>query len=600
MNTASPQFRRRRSPALPPRFARFNLRLESLPVAEFRRWNLFTPAKSDAFRALSPLFHLFMKTNSSPTLLLLTLGLAVACAGTAGFTVWAADTKTPANKARKGKTETERVVAADDKRPPLKITVDRKAINRDAPDRVSYAPIVKRTAASVVYVYSTKTVPGQDLSPFFNDPMLRRFFDIPGLAPQQPDNDDDSPRGNRGRTPRATPRDNSRNRLPDRTQQGLGSGVIITADGYILTNNHVVEDADDVRVSIGESNKRYEAKIVGRDSFTDIAVLKIDATNLSPATFGDSDQLQVGDVVLAIGNPFGVGQSVSRGIVSALSRGVGIGPFEDFIQTDAAINPGNSGGALLDVEGRVVGINSAILSRSGGFAGVGFAIPINLVRSVAEQIVNTGRVERGFLGVAPQDLTEELTTQFGAEKGALISQVTEESPAERAGLKAGDVITKVNNVEIRDARNLLLAVSQIAPNTEVTLEYIRDGKTQTTKATLARRDDDALARNDDSPGAKDIGVLNGVGVGDITPQIRDQLQLPARIRGALITNVDADSPSAKQGLREGDIILELNRKPVTNAQEAVRLSEEIKGPQVLVLIWRNGRTRYVAIDESKE
>ncbi|MGH7943435.1 MAG: Do family serine endopeptidase [Opitutaceae bacterium] len=542
-----------------------------------------------------------MKTNSSLALLLLTLVLALACAGTAGFTVWAADSKAPAAKSKKGgKAEAQRVVSGDDKRPPLKITVDRKPINRDAPDRVSYAPIIKRTAASVVYVYSTKTVPGQDLSPFFNDPMLRRFFDLPGLAPH-PDGDDDSTRGNSGRNRKSTPapRGNSRNRMPDRTQQGLGSGVIITADGYILTNNHVVEDADDVRVSIGESNKRYEAKIVGRDSFTDTAVLKIDATNLSPATFGDSDQLQVGDVVLAIGNPFGVGQSVSRGIVSALSRGVGIGPFEDFIQTDAAINPGNSGGALLDVDGRVVGINSAILSRTGGFAGVGFAIPINLVRSVAEQIVNTGRVERGFLGVAPQDLTEDLTSQFGAEKGALISQVTEDSPAARAGLKAGDVITKVNHMEIRDARNLLLSISQVAPNTEVTLEYIRDGKTQTTKATLARRDDEALARNDETPAGKEIGVLNGVGVGDITPQLRDQLQLPARIKGAIITAVDPESPSAKQDLREGDIILELDRKPVTNAGEAVKLSEEIKGPQVLVLIWRNGRTRYVAIDESK-
>jgi serine protease Do len=340
--------------------------------------------------------------------------------------------------------------------------------------------------------------------------------------------------------------------------------------------------------------------VVGRDAFTDIAVLKIDAANLSPATFGDSDQLQVGDVVLAIGNPFGVGQSVSRGIVSALSRGVGIGPFEDFIQTDAAINPGNSGGALLDTDGRVIGINSAILSRSGGFAGVGFAIPINLVRSVAEQIVNTGRVERGFLGVVPQDLTEDLTSQFGAEKGALLSEVREDSPAARAGLKAGDVITKVNDVEIRDARNLLLTISQIAPNTEVTLEYLRDNKTQTTKAKLSRRVEEALARNDTAPGGKDIGVLNGVGVGDITRQLRDELQLPARIKGAIITSVEPDSPSAKQGLREGDVILELNRKPVNDAEEAVKLSEEIKGPQVLVLIWRNGRTRYLAIDESKE
>jgi serine protease Do len=544
-----------------------------------------------------------MKSRTLPPAVLLTLVFTLACAGTTGLTLWAAESKSEpkSGKAKTPKTESGTQPApADNNRPPLKISVDRKAINRDAPDRVSYAPVIKRTAASVVYVYSTKTVRGQDMSPFFNDPMLRRFFDIPGLVPRQ-EEDDETPRGNSGKnnnrrnnTPRTTPR-----RLPDQTQSGLGSGVVITADGYVLTNNHVVEDADDVRVSIGESNKRYVAKVVGRDSLTDIAVLKIDATNLTPATFGDSDQLQVGDVVLAIGNPFGVGQSVSRGIVSALSRGVGIGPFEDFIQTDAAINPGNSGGALLDVEGRVVGINSAILSRSGGFAGVGFAIPINLVRSVAEQIVNTGRVDRGFLGVAPQDLTEELTSQFGADKGALISQVTEDSPASRAGLKAGDVITKVNAIEIRDARHLLLTISQIAPNTEVTLEFLRDGKTQTGKTKLSRRPDDTLARSEPGAGGKDIGVLNGVGVGDITPQLRDQLQLPARVKGAIITGIEPDSPSARQGLREGDVILELNRKPVSDAEEAVKLSEEIKGPQVLVLIWRNGRTRYLAIDESK-
>jgi serine protease Do len=544
-----------------------------------------------------------MNSRNSPPTLLLTLIFAVTCAGTAGLSVWAADTKT-SKSTKPTKTEaTEKAVPADDKRPPLKISVDRKSINRDAPDRVSYAPIVKRTAASVVYVYSSKTVRGQDMSDFFNDPRLRRFFDIPGVAPRSDDDTETAPRNNRKNNQenrKNTPRGNSRNRMPDQTQQGLGSGVIITADGYVLTNNHVVEDADDVRVSIGESNKRYVAKIVGRDALTDLAVLKIDATGLSPATFGDSDQLQVGDVVLAIGNPFGVGQSVSRGIVSALSRGVGIGPFEDFIQTDAAINPGNSGGALLDTDGRVIGINSAILSRSGGFAGVGFAIPINLVRSVAEQIVNTGRVERGFLGVAPQDLTEDLTSQVGAEQGALISHVTDDSPASRAGLKAGDVITKVNTVEIRDARHLLMTISQIAPNTEISLEYLRDGRKQNSKTRLARRDEELLARNEPVPEKKDIGVLNGVGVGEITPEIRDQLQLPPKVKGALVTNVDPDSPSARQGLREGDIILELDKKLVSNADEAVKLSEEIKGPKVLVWIWRNGRFSYLAIDESKE
>ncbi len=530
----------------------------------------------------------------------------------ATFSLQAGDAKSPAGVEKKstpGKSKSAdakakekagtAAAASGEKRAPLRITVDSKPINRDSPDRISYAPIIKRTASSVVYVHSSKRVRGQDMSPFFNDPRFRRFFDIPGLTPD----DDDSPTpappdgsrpGNRGGRGGAIPRQ------PDQTRTGLGSGVVITPDGYILTNNHVIEDADEVRVSIGESTKRYEAKVVGRDSFADLAVLKIEATDLSPAVFGDSEQVLVGDVVLAIGNPFGVGQSVSRGIVSALSRGIGIGPVEDFIQTDAAINPGNSGGALIDTEGRVIGINTAILSRSGGFAGVGFAIPINLARNIAEQLVNTGRVDRGFLGVAPQDLTEELTAQFNAEKGAIISEVTEDSPAQRGGLKPGDVITKVNTTEIRDSRHLLLTVGQISPDTEVKVEYLRDGKKATAAVRLARRPEQSLAADEGGAPAADVGVLNGVGVGDITAQLRTQLQVPARIRGAIITSVEPDSPSGKQGLREGDIILELDRRPVVDADSAVKLSEEIKGPKVLVLIWRENRTRYIAIDESKK
>lgn len=558
-----------------------------------------------------------------PNLLLRTalplLAFAIAFSGTAGLTLVAADSKST-KKAPTGqkKGAEKKITAADagvvpkpeDKRTPLKISVDTKPINRDAPDRISYAPIIKRTASSVVYVHSSKTVRAPDMSQFFNDPMFRRFFEVPG-GPGGSGEDESVAPDARGRTPRVTPTPkgnnrnrggtvpDSRNRNSERTQQGLGSGVVITADGYILTNNHVIEGADDVRVSIGESTKRYEARVVGRDAFTDLAVLKIDATALSPAVFGDSEQLQVGDVVLAIGNPFGVGQSVSRGIVSALSRGVGIGPIEDFIQTDAAINPGNSGGALIDTEGRVVGINTAILSRSGGFAGVGFAIPINLVRNIAEQLVNKGRVDRAFLGVAPQDITDELTSQFGAEKGAIISEVTPDSPAEKAGLKAGDVITKVEQTEIRDSRHLLLTIGQLSPESQANVEYLRDGKKATVRATLARRPEQTVAGIDAPGDSKDVGVLNGVGVGEITPQLREQLQLPARIKGALITSIEPDSPSAKQGLREGDIIMELDRKAVGDAEEAVKLSEEIKGPKVLVLIWRNGRTRYLSIDESK-
>lgn len=523
-----------------------------------------------------------------PTLRLALFSAALGLVGSAPFVLHAEDTKA-------------------EKRPPLKISVDSKPINRDAADRVSYAPIVKRMANSVAYVHSSKKVRAQDMSQFFNDPLLRRFFDAPDGETPLPPRGNNAPR--RGGNGNGGSGNNERggngsgggrnNRVPDQVQQGLGSGVVITPDGYILTNNHVIEGADDVKVTIGEATKKYDAKVVGRDSSADLAVLKIEATGLTPAVFGSSEQLQVGDVVLAIGNPFGVGQSVSRGIVSAVGRGVGIGVIEDFIQTDAAINPGNSGGALIDTQGRVVGINSAILSRSGGFAGVGFAIPIDLARTIAEQIVNTGHVERGFLGVWPQDLDEELTAQFGAEKGALISEINPDSPAEKAGLTAGDVITKIDGKEIRDGRHLLLVVSQIAPETKVIVEYLRDGKPASMTVALGRRPNENGEKTAE-PTAKDEGVLNGVGVGDITKELRAQLDIPARIKGAVITQVDTDSPSAHQGLREGDIILELDRKPVSNASEAVKLSEEIKGPKVTVRIWRAGSASYLVVDESKK
>ncbi len=460
--------------------------------------------------------------------------------------------------------------------PPLKLQVDTRPINREAPDRVSYAPIVKKTAASVVFVYSTTTIKRSDLSPFLNDPMFKRFFEIPG---------------------------HGGGRMPPQVQQGLGSGVVISADGYILTNNHVVDDADKVQVSIGESTKKIDAKIIGRDALADIAVLKIEPSgSLIPAVFGDSDQLQVGDVVLAIGDPFGIGQSVSRGIVSALGRGqLGIEQLEDFIQTDAAINPGNSGGALIDSEGRVVGINTAILSSSGGFNGVGFAIPINLVRFVTEQIVNKGHVDRGYLGVATQELTEDIAAQFGADHGALVSDVSPDTPAEKAGLKAGDVITKVNGTDIRDQRHLQLLVTQLAPGAEVKIDYLRDGKPGTATAKLGLRPnksaDGEIVGNDKG---NDEGVLNGVSVDDITPEVREQMQIPPRIKGAIVTKVDPDSASAQQGLQQGDVILSLNQNPVHNADEAVKLSEQIKGPKVMVLVWRTGGTRFIIIDESKK
>jgi serine protease Do len=459
-------------------------------------------------------------------------------------------------------------------RPPLKLEIDKKPTDRTASARVSYAAVVKKTAPSVVYVFSSKRIRRQDTqNPFFNDPRFRRFFGVPDQQGNGPE---------------------------ESTQQSLGSGVILTKDGYIVTNNHVVDGADEVKVSFGEPRKEFQAKVVGRDEKADVAVLKIDATDLPALTVGDSDQLEVGDTVLAIGNPFGIGMTVTHGIVSALGRGgLGIETYEDFIQTDAPINPGNSGGALLDSDGRLIGINTAILSSTGGSNGVGFAIPINLVRSIVEQLVTTGQVNRGFLGVTTQVLTDDLAKQFQVDRGALITDVAPDSAAQKGGLQRGDIITGLNGAPITDPRALALAVGGLAPGTEITVLYVRDGKPAKVKVALGRLASQTLAGGS-ADANSDVGVLNGVGVSDITAEFRAQVHAPADLAGALVTEVKPDSASARAGLQEGDVLLELDRKRVKNADEAVKLSAEIKGPKVLVLFWREGIRRYLIVDESSK
>jgi len=459
--------------------------------------------------------------------------------------------------------------------PPLKLNIDTTPIDRDAGEKVSYAPIVKKAASSVVYIKSSKKV-RTEMPQVFNDPMFRHFFGVPGQG---------------GGLPQS------------RMEQSLGSGIIVSPDGYIVTNNHVVDGADDIQVSFGKPEKEFKATVVGRDKEADIAILKIDATGLPAATLGDSEQLQVGDSVLAIGNPFGVGLTVTHGIVSALGRNnLRIESFEDFIQTDAPINPGNSGGALLDSKGRVVGINTAIVSGSGGSNGVGFAIPVNLVRSVVDQLVRTGKVARGFMGVRLDEIKPDVAEQLGVTtRGALVTDVDPDTPAEKAGFKSGDVITKLNGKPVDDPASLRLAISEMAPGTSVALEYIRDGKTSTANLTLGDRSSSSLAQNErNGSDNKDEGVLNGVAVGDITADIRDQLDLPAGLKGAVITDVDPESASAKAGLSKGDVIMDLNRRPVRNADEAVKLSAEIPGPKVLVHVWHGGSSRYVVVDESSK
>ena len=468
----------------------------------------------------------------------------------------------------------------DSKTAQVRVVVDNAPVQREGKTVLSFAPVVKQVAPSVVKVFTTTKVKQSQRLPFMDDPMLRRFFGEDGPGEE----------GMRGfKAPR---------------QFGLGSGVIVSKDGYILTNNHVVEGADEVKVGLNDG-RELSAKIVGADSKTDVAVLKVDASELAPVTLADSDKLEVGDVALAVGNPFGIGQTVTMGIVSATGRSTPLGlPYEDFIQTDAAINPGNSGGALVDAEGRLIGINTAILSRSGGNQGIGFAIPVNLARSIMENLIANGRVIRGYMGLYPQDVTPALAKEFNLPEhssGALVAEVTPKSPAEKAGLANGDIITEFNGKPVKDARHLRLQVSQIAPGTKVPVRVIRDGDTKSLEVVLKEfPKDDAVARRDsDGEGQSTSDALDGVTVADLDAAARRQFSVPANVKGALVVQVEENSASYEAGLRPGDVVLEINRKPVKSADEAVELSERIKQKSILLRVWSRGATRYLIVDENK-
>src|SRR5437899_4502605 len=402
---------------------------------------------------------------------------------------------------------------------------EKSALPKDVLARTSFAPVVKKVAPCVVTVCSTKGARESiRSSPLFDDPFFRRFF---GFGDGEGD-DEDQPTPPRGGGRRRG------GRMPQ--EQSLGSGVIVTSDGYILSNNHVVEGADVVKVSLGEGRPDLVAKVVGSDPPTDISVLKVDAKDLTPVTITDSGNLQVGDVVLALGNPFGVGQTVTMGIVSAVGRGgFGIVDYEDFIQTDASINPGNSGGALVDVEGRLVGVNTAIISGTGGNMGIGFAVPINMARVVMDRIIKDGRVVRGYLGVMIQPITPELAEQFKLpnQSGALVGNVEEKSPAAAAGVENGDVITEFDGQKVNDSRHLRLMVSQTPPKTKVKLKILRQDPNKNRlvdvalTATLGELPAERLAsargggRNRE-PAPSREEVLEGVAVTDLDNRARRQ------------------------------------------------------------------------------
>ena len=467
---------------------------------------------------------------------------------------------------------------ADPAHAAVNVQVDERPIAREIGGHTSFSPVIKKVAPAVVKIVTKTRIHNTAFSgpPPGMDDLLRRFF---GDEPEAR-----SPRRNSG-----TPR-----------QQGLGSGVITTKDGYILTNNHVVDGADEVNVTL-QDGREFTAKVIGRDPKSDVAVIKIDAKDLPSVPMADSDKVEVGDVVLAIGNPFGIGQTVTSGIVSATGRASMGLDYEDFIQTDAAINPGNSGGALVDAEGRLIGINTAILSRSGGNQGIGFAIPSNLSRDVMQSLVKDGRVTRGYMGVMIQDVTPALAREFKLKEstGALVGDVTPNSPAEKAGLKSGDVLIEVNGKKVADSRHLKLEVARTSPGETVTVKLLRDGASKTLDVTVKEMPGAERLAKADTHATDDTGTLNGVTVSDLDHRAREQFSLPEAINGVVITDIQPDSAAAEAGLKPGDVVQEINRKPVKTAEEAVRLTEHTNTKSTLLRVWRNGGSHYVVVDESK-
>ncbi len=383
----------------------------------------------------------------------------------------------------------------------------------------------------------------------------------------------------------------------ERRERALGSGVIVSADGYILTNNHVVEGADQVTVSMA-GGKEVKAKVVGTDPMTDIAVLKIDQTNLPVITFGHSSDVKVGDFALALGDPFGLGQTVTQGIISATGRGgLGIEDYEDFIQTDAAINPGNSGGALVNTRGQLIGINTAILSGSGGFQGVGFAIPVDMAQNVMKQLIEHGSVTRGYIGAHVQDVTPEIAKSFALNQthGVLIGDVDPNGPAAKAGLKRGDIVTQMNGRPVEDVRTLRLNIAETAPGTPVNFQVWRNGKEMPITITLGTLP--AQAAQAQSPGGEQgARSLEGLQVQNLTPDIAQQLNLPAGTQGVVVTAVAPGSIAADSGLQRGDVIQEVNRKTVSSVQQFEQAVRQAGNQPVLLLVNTQGTTHYLTLN----
>jgi serine protease Do len=435
-----------------------------------------------------------------------------------------------------------------------------------------FSAVLKPALPAVVNIHSSKVVKQRagSMGPFQNDPFFKQFFgDQFGQA-----------------QPKA------------QKEESLGSGVIVTPDGTIITNNHVIEGASDIKVQLSDK-REFTAKLVGTDPKTDVAVLKIDASGLPTLPLGDSSKMQVGDVVFAIGDPFGVGETATMGIVSALGRGgLGIENYEDFIQTDAAINPGNSGGAMIDLRGNLIGINTAILSgEGGGNQGIGFAIPINMAHGVMDQIETHGKVVRAYLGIHPENLTPGLARAFGVnqENGVLVGDVLPDTPAAKAGLKKGDVILQLNGEPVNSANELTLRISQSEPGSPAKLQISRDGKVQNVDVKLTELSEKADNAGGGNEEEGNSGGLDGVNVQALTPDIGEQLNLPSGTHGVVVTSVDPGSAAGDAGVQRGMVIQEVNHKPVNSIGEYKQAIAGAHGT-VLLLVNYSGVTSYIAIE----
>ncbi len=443
----------------------------------------------------------------------------------------------------------------------------------------NFSAVVKAVTPAVVNISTSRVVKSTELEeqdPRFDDPLFRRFFGDEFFR--------------RFGTPRRQP------------QSGLGSGVIVDSNGYIVTNNHVIEEADEIVVVLSDK-REFKGKVIGKDPKTDLAVIKIDGEKLPTVSWGNSDQLDVGEFVLAIGNPFGLSQTVTMGIVSAIGRAsVGIAEYEDFIQTDAAINPGNSGGALVNTRGELVGINTAIFSRSGGYQGIGFAVPANMVRSVMDSLVTRGKVVRGWLGVSIQGVTADLAKNFGLReaKGALVSEVLPDSPAARSGLKSGDVIVEFDGREVEDQTALRNMVAQTAVDKDVPVKVVRDNKPKIIKVKIGEQPKNLTAGAEGSTRPQGRSAENtalaGVDVRSLTPELAERFGLAKDARGVVITDVTAESKAAGAGLRPGDVITEINRQPVNGLEDYRRIVGKLgKEDSPLLLVNRRGGKFFIVL-----